>query len=75
VESWFSARQDGDVSVSNGCFLMAAHRLGFKIEPSHNRLASGLIIRDGLHAYINISQQSIMNCYREFYPQPPEAPR
>src|SRR5262245_25526040 len=75
VESWFSARQERDVSVSNGSFLMAAHRLGFKIEPSHIRHASGLIIRDGLNAYINISQQSIMNSCRETYPETPEAPR
>lgn len=66
VESWFRARQRGDVFVSNGCFLMAAHRLGFKIEPSHGEYRLiGLIIRDTLNAWINISSHSVIERYRE----------
>jgi hypothetical protein len=58
VERWWRCRNSKDVYVSNGCFLMAAHRLGFRMKPVEARYcAAGGYIWDCHNAYLNISSR------------------
>ncbi len=62
VESWWRNQKGdlGDVYVSNGCFLMAAHRMRFKIKPIPSRYCAGAgFILDCYNAHLNISSRSL----------------
>ena len=58
---WKSLKRKGDGDVINGCFIMAAHRLGFQIRPTrpNDRTAGAIRGLDCLNAYINISDRSL----------------
>jgi hypothetical protein len=61
VEGWHRQRQSGDCYVANGCFLMAAHRLGFKVQPLMGRYygpGKGPSW-DRLNAFLNISSRAL----------------
>jgi hypothetical protein len=57
---WKSLKRKGDGYVINGCFIMAAHRLGFQLRPSPPNYVTAATLRerDCLNAYINISGRS-----------------
>jgi hypothetical protein len=56
---WKSLKRKGDGYVINGCFIMAAHRLGFQIRPTRPNYRTAGAVRglDCLNAYINISDR------------------
>jgi hypothetical protein len=65
VEHWYRSKYGGDGYLCNGCFLMAAHRLGFKMK---GKPALYCFKKDGVYdcfnAWINISSREMPFVYR-----------
>jgi hypothetical protein len=60
VERWHRDQGNDDCYVANGCFLMAAHRLGFLIEPITGRYyGPGGPRWDSFNAFVNISSRAL----------------
>ena len=58
VENWYRNKYGGNGYLCNGCFLMAAHRLGFKMKGRPgNYCFDGGYVRDCFNAWINISSK------------------
>jgi hypothetical protein len=56
VENWFWNKYGTNGYLCNGCFLMAAHRLGFKMKGCPSKYCfTGGYVNDCFNAWINIS--------------------
>jgi hypothetical protein len=61
VESWFRRKYGGNGYVRNGCFLMAAHLLEFKMKgmPARYCIWNGGTMWDCHNAWINIAKRGM----------------
>jgi hypothetical protein len=64
LEHWWEKTKGVDGYVCNGCFLMAAHRLGFKMKGCPGSYCfRGGFVDDCFNAYLNISSRGMPGGY------------
>jgi hypothetical protein len=60
VEDWWIAKHGGNGYLCNGCFLMAAYRLGFQMKGAPGRYCfKAGFVWDCFNAWINISSRDV----------------